>query len=118
MNLPNKWDYVSVVAIVAGPFKSKILRSVVRTQWDDFPVAYRCNTRRSLTRFAGEAGFDVVEFMPLPSQPYYLSFFAPFYVMGAIYQFAISLLGLDVLQPSFVVHLRKRVPAGGPRPWA
>jgi SAM-dependent methyltransferase len=107
MNLPNKWDYVSVIARMAGPFKSFILRTLVRTGWDDFPVAYRCNTRRALTRVAKAAGFEVVEFVPLPSQPYYLAFFVPLYILGAIYQFVISLVGLDVLQPSFVVHLRK-----------
>jgi SAM-dependent methyltransferase len=108
MNLPNKWDYVSVAAMLAGSSKSSILKSVVRTQWEDFPVRYRCNTRRSLHRFATRAGFDVIEFTPLPSQPSYLSFFVPFYVLGAVYQFGISICGLDFLQPSFVVRLRKR----------
>ena len=108
MNLPNKWDYVSVIARLAGPLKSSILRYVVRTGWDDFPVTYRCNTRRALSRVANDAGFDVVEFLPLPSQPYYLAFFVPLYILGAIYQFVISLFGVDALQPSFVVHLRKR----------
>ena len=111
MNLPNKWDYVSVIARLSGPFKSSILRRFVRTGWDDFPVVYRCNTRRALTKVAKASGFEVVEFLPLPSQPYYLAFFAPFYILGAVYQFVISLTGLDILQPAFVVHLRKSIEA-------
>lgn len=108
MNLPNKWDYVSVLARLTGRYKSAILKNVVRTRWEDFPVSYRCNTRRSLKRFANDAGFAVEQFLPLPSQPSYLSFFVPLYMIGAVYQFVISLSGLDVLQPSFVVILRRR----------
>lgn len=107
MNLPNKWDYVSVLARLTGRFKSSILKSVVRTQWQDFPVRYRCNTRRSLTVFAVRSGFVVEQFLPLPSQPSYLSFFVPLYIVGAVYQFLVSICVLDVLQPSFVVLLRK-----------
>lgn len=107
MNLPNKWDYVSIIARLTGSAKSRILKSVVRTTFEDFPVLYRCNTRRAMNAVARKAGFDTIEFMPLPSQPSYLSFFVPFYVLGVMYQTAIGLLGLDVLQPSFVVLLRK-----------
>lgn len=108
MNLPNRWDYVSVLAVLTGRFKSSILKHVVRTRWEDFPVAYRCNTRRSLRRYATAAGFEIQEFLPLPSPPSYLCFFVPLYVAGAVYQFIISLLGLDMLQPAFVVILGKR----------
>jgi SAM-dependent methyltransferase len=111
VNVPNKWDYVSVLATLSGRFKSSILKNVVRTQWEDFPVRYRCNTRRSLTRVATGAGFDLEEFRPVPSQPSYLSFCVPLYIAGAIYQFAIGLCALDVLQPSFLVLLRKRTSA-------
>lgn len=107
MNLPNKWDYVSVIARLTGSAKSRILKSVVRTTFEDFPVVYRCNTRRAVQAVAGRAGFEVIEFMPLPSQPSYLSFFVPLYVLGVFYQTAIGLLGLDGLQPAFVVRLRK-----------
>jgi len=107
MNLPNKWDYVSVVARASGRFKSSILKKVVRTEWDDFPVQYRCNTKRSLRRIATAAGFTVEEVRPIPAQPSYLTFFVPFYIAGAVYQFTISMLGLDALQPAFVVSLRK-----------
>ena len=107
MNLPNKWDYVSVLAMLAGPLKTQVLKSVVRTQWEDFPVLYRANTRRAVTRTARAAGLRIEQFRPLPSQPSYLSFFVPFYVLGACYQFAISLFGLDMLQPSYVVMMKK-----------
>lgn len=43
----------------------------------------------------------------------HLSFFVPLYTLGALYQFGISILSMDVLQPSFVVLLRKR---NGTRP--
>jgi hypothetical protein len=83
------------------------LKRVVRTQWEDFPVRYRCNTRRSLSRFAHRGGFVVEQFLPLPSEPSYLSFFVPLYVVGAIYQFIVSICCLDILQPSFIVLLRR-----------
>ena len=107
-NLPNKWDYVSVLARLAGPFKSSILKTLLRPQWDDYPVKYRCNTRRALYHFARRAGFEVIEFTPLPAPPYYLSFFVPLYILGAIFEFVISICALDMLQPSFLVRLRKR----------
>lgn len=108
MNLPNRWDYVSVIAMLSGRAKSRILKNVVRIRWDDFPVFYRCNTRRALERAIGSSPFEIEAFLPLPAGPAYLSFFVPFYVLGAIYQFTISLFGLDFLQPSFFVVLRKR----------
>jgi SAM-dependent methyltransferase len=107
MNLPNKWDYVSVAAVAAGRLKSTVLKNIVHTQFDDFPVHYRCNTVRTLRRVAGQAGFEVEHLRPLPSEPAYLTFFAPLYVLGAFYQFGVSLLCLDLLQPAFLVILRK-----------
>jgi SAM-dependent methyltransferase len=107
MNLPNKWDYVSILARLSGRFKSAILKGVVRTGWEDFPVWYRCNTRAALEASVECSGWQVEQFRPLPSQPSYLAFFVPFYVVGAMYQFVISLLFLDILQPSFVVILRR-----------
>jgi SAM-dependent methyltransferase len=110
--LPNKWDYVSVVARLSGPLKKWLLRTVVRPRWDDFPVFYRCNTRRAIRRLAASSGFVVERFMPLPSQPSYLAFFVPLYVLGAVYQFLISITALDVLQPSFTVVMRRTDNAG------
>lgn len=107
MNLPNKWDYVSVAARLSGPFKSWLLKHVVGQKRDDFPVFYRCNTRRRIRSVAQQSGWNVVAFRPLPSQPSYLSFLVPLYLLGAIYQFIISILLIDVLQPSFVVLLQK-----------
>ena len=115
LNLPNKWDYVSVLARLAGRFKSGVLRNVTRITWDDFPVYYRCNTRRALRKSIAGSGLTIELFRPWPSEPSYLKFFVPFYVAGAIYQFAISLLSIDALQPSFVVILRKEPADGGGR---
>jgi SAM-dependent methyltransferase len=111
--LPNKWDYVSVVARVSGPLKKWLLRTVVRPRWDDYPVRYRCNTRRAIRRLAAQSGFTVDHFMPLPSQPSYLAFFVPFYVVGAIYQFVISITGADALQPSYTVIMRRTAERSG-----
>jgi SAM-dependent methyltransferase len=107
MNLPNKWDYVSIAARLSGPFKSWLLKHVVGQKRDDFPVFYRCNTRRRIRAVAQQSGWTVVGFRPLPSQPSYLSFLVPLYLLGAIYQFVISMLLIDMLQPSFVVLLQK-----------
>ncbi len=107
LNVPNKWDYVSVAARLAGPLKSAILKHVVRTRWEDFPVRYRCNTRRAVARAAERAGFALEECTPVPAQPSYLTFFVPLYLIGAAYQFTISRLSLDFLQPAFVASLRK-----------
>jgi 2-polyprenyl-3-methyl-5-hydroxy-6-metoxy-1,4-benzoquinol methylase len=107
MNLPNKWDYVSIVARLARGFKSTLLRRVLQPSWDDFPVHYRANTRRDLSRAIESSGLQIESFRPLPSEPAYLSFFVPFYLLGAVYQFVISIFALDLLQPSFLVILRK-----------
>lgn len=108
ISLPNKFDYVSLGAKWAGPLKSAALRYFVAPSWDDFPVFYRANTRGSLRRAIERTSLDVESFRPLPSEPYYLRFFVPLYLAGSIYQFVISLLSLDFLQPSFLVVLRKR----------
>ena len=108
MNLPNKWDYVSVVASLVGRFKSQLLKGVVRPGFEDFPVYYRANTHRALAKALLGSDLSILVFRPLPSEPAYLKFFVPFYVVGAIYQFVISLFALDVLQPGFLVMLQKR----------
>jgi SAM-dependent methyltransferase len=106
-NLPNKWDYVSVIARLSGRFKHDLLKLSDNPEWDDFPVCYRCNTRRDLQRTIEGTGLTLTLFRPLPSEPHYLRFFVPLFVGGAIYQFGISLLQLDALQPSFMVVLTK-----------
>ena len=107
MNLPNKWDYVSVLARLTGGLKTLALQNIVRPGWDDFPVHYRTNTRRALKRALRGSGLTVEHFRPLPSEPAYLSFFVPLYLLGALYQFAISFFALDFLQPAFLVVLRR-----------
>ena len=107
VNIPNKWDYVSVAARIAGHWKSSALHHVLKITWDDFPVFYRCNTAADLRRTLAGSGLSVEVFRPLPSEPAYLRFFVPLFLAGAVYQFVISLLSLDVLQPAFVVILRK-----------
>jgi SAM-dependent methyltransferase len=107
MNLPNKWDYVSVIARLSGRFKSLVLHRLTQAQWEDFPVFYRCNTASALRRSLEGTGLSVEFFRPWPSEPAYLKFFVPLYLAGAVYQFAISVLGLDALQPSFVAILRR-----------
>ena len=107
MNLPNKWDYVSVLARLSGGLKSTALRHTLDPQWEDFPVYYRANTKRALVGALNGTGLSLETFRPLPSEPSYLSFFVPFYLLGAFYQFAISVLALDFLQPAFLVMLRK-----------
>jgi SAM-dependent methyltransferase len=107
MNLPNKWDYVSVIAMLAGRWKSRLLRQTLDPQWADFPVLYRANTRGDVERAIKGTNLVVDHFYPLASEPAYLSFFVPFYVLGAVYQFLISLFLLDFLQPAFLVVIRK-----------
>lgn len=106
-NLPNKWDYVSLAARLLKGRKGRVLHALLGMDYEDVPVFYRCNTRRSLMRHAARAGFRLEVYRPLPSAPVYLSFFVPAYVLGSVYQFLIGILCLDVLQPSFVVRLRK-----------
>jgi len=113
LNLPNKWDYVSVLARLMGPFKSAVLQGLTRPSWEDFPVFYRCNTKRALRRALSGTGLQLDLFRPWPSEPSYLKFFVPFYVAGAVYQFVISVVGLDLLQPAFIAILRKQ--PGGER---
>jgi SAM-dependent methyltransferase len=116
LNVPNKWDYVSVAARLAGQRKSSLLNRLLKPDWDDFPVFYRCNTERDLRRALAGSGLSVEVLRPLPSEPAYLRFFVPLFLAGAVYQFAISVLSLDALQPAFIAILRKTgEPAGGER---
>jgi SAM-dependent methyltransferase len=107
MNLPNKWDYVSVFARLLGPLKSNVLKAVVPAAWDDYPVFYRCNTRKALNRALRDLPLSVESFRPLPSEPACLKFFVPFFLLGCVYQFLIGIIGLDALQPAFLVSLRR-----------
>jgi SAM-dependent methyltransferase len=109
----NLWDYASLIAtLVPNRFHPWIVSKTEGRQEEDvFPIQYKTNTRRSVTRYSTQAGFEIVSFDYLGQYPAYLLFSAPLFLIGTLYEKIISRFDtLDFLRGWILVVLRKKNP--------
>ncbi len=107
----NMWDYSAIIAkLVPNRFHPWIVAHTEgRREQDTFPVAYKTNTRRAVTKYANEVGFELVSFSYLGQYPPYLLFNGPLFLLGTAYEKAISKSPkLHFLKGWILVVLRKR----------
>jgi SAM-dependent methyltransferase len=84
---PNRWHYVSVVsACTPVGFHRWFNKRRGRHEQDTFPTFYRMNSRRALKRLFEPAGFEVLQLSMVESQPNYLTFCTPAFLVGAVYE--------------------------------
>jgi SAM-dependent methyltransferase len=84
----NLWDYASLVAMaVPNRWHPWIVERVEgRAPEDVFPVAYRCNTKMSIQRFAKRAGLEVRRIEYLGQYPAYFMFNGPLFLLATAYE--------------------------------
>lgn len=106
----NMWDYATLVArLVPNRYHPGIVRRVEgREEEDVFPVRYRTNTRRAVSRLAANAGLEVEAFRYLGQYPNYFMFNAALFLAGTAYDKLVSgVRPLQFLRGWILVTLRR-----------
>ena len=72
----NRWDYASLAAtVIPNRFHAWIVkRTEGRNEEDTFPVRYRTNSRRAISRLAKQSGLEIAAFQFLGQYPNYFMF--------------------------------------------
>jgi SAM-dependent methyltransferase len=88
----NLWDYASLIAMCIPNrlHPAIVARTEGRAEHDVFPVCYRTNTRRSVAKWAREAGFELTSFRYLGQYPSYFMFNGALFLMATAYEKVIS----------------------------
>jgi SAM-dependent methyltransferase len=106
----NMWDYSAIIAkLVPNRYHPWIVAHTQgREEEDTFPVAYKTNTRRAVTKYANQTGFEITSFVYLGQYPCYFMFNGPLFLLGTGYEKLISRYGkLHFLKGWILVVLRK-----------
>jgi SAM-dependent methyltransferase len=106
----NLWDYASLVSkLVPNRFHPWVVsKTEGRAEHDVFPVAYRTNTRGTVSKWAKAAGFEITAFRYLGQYPSYFMFNAGLFLLATGYEKLISRISfLNVLQGWILVTLTK-----------
>jgi SAM-dependent methyltransferase len=106
----NLWDYASLIAkTVPNRWHPYIVaKTEGRNECDVFPVAYRANTRRAISKWARSAGFDTISFRYLGQYPSYFMFNGFLFLLATGYEKLISKTSaLQCLQGWILVTLQK-----------
>jgi len=107
----NMWDYASLIAtVVPNRYHPWIVaRTQGRNERDTFPVRYKTNTRAAVTRYAANAGLDIVSFEYVGQYPAYFLFNGPLFLLATGYEKLINRFALlEFLKGWILVVLRKR----------
>lgn len=106
----NFWDYASLIAAVIPNRLHPwiVARTEGRAEHDVFPIAYRTNTRRSVTKWARGAGFEVQSFRYMGQYPAYFMFNGALFLLATGYEKLIrNVRALNFLQGWIFVTLHK-----------
>jgi len=89
---PSIYDYGSIAALVIpNRFHGRIVNATEgRASEDVFPTVFGSNSRRAITRQAGDAGLEVQELEYIGQYPSYLVFNRALFWLGSMYQKAIE----------------------------
>jgi len=112
----NLWDYASILAkLIPNRFHPWIVsKTEGREEEDVFPVAYRTNTRRTIDRWATQAGFEQIAFSYLGQYPAYFMFNGFLFLLATGYEKLLSKVSaLAFLRGWILATLRKPVDSGG-----
>jgi SAM-dependent methyltransferase len=107
---PNKYDYVSVIAIVTPySFHRALCTRIFRVPEDDvFPTFYRANTPSSLGRALRSAGFIEEEMRLLTHYPAYLAFSPLLFRVGVLYERLVALRAFRMLRAVILCVVEKQ----------
>jgi SAM-dependent methyltransferase len=93
---PSIYDYGSIAALlIPNRFHASIVSATEgRAGEDVFPTVFGSNSRRAITRHAGEVGLQVDHFAYIGQYPSYLVFNRVLFWLGSVYQKAIEKFAL------------------------
>src|SRR4030095_11588406 len=79
----NMWDYSAMIAkLIPNRYHPWIVaRTQGRAERDTFPVEYKTNTRRGVTKYAAGAGLRIVSFDYVGQYPAYFMFNGPLFLL-------------------------------------
>ena len=106
----NLWDYSSMIAkLVPNRHHPWIVaRTQGRAERDTFPVEYKTNTRRAVTKYADGAGLGIVSFDYVGQYPAYFMFNGPLFLLATGYEKMINRFSmLNFLKGWILVVLQK-----------
>jgi len=106
----NLYDYVSLIArIVPNRLHPWIVAHTEgRAEEDVFPIQYKLNTRRAVSHFSSQCGFEVASFCYLGQYPGYFMFNGPLFLLATGYEKLISRFSwLHWLRGWILAELRK-----------
>ncbi len=106
---PNKYDYSSVVArLIPDTWSTAYVHwALGDTGHDHFPVFYRANTRRAFRRIADKTQLRLVTIRAVRHYPQYFLFSPMLFRLGMLYDWLITWLQLDSLQPTWLVVMER-----------
>ncbi len=106
---PNRYYYSSVVArLIPFRLKAAYMKRVFGDDgYDHFPVFYRANTGRAFRRLAAASGLRITSMKAIRHYPFYLVFSPFLFRLGVLYDRAITALGADALQSTWLVVMEK-----------
>jgi SAM-dependent methyltransferase len=117
---PNKYDYVSLIAVITPYWLHRSLVSrIFQIPADDvFPTKYRANTLSAMRKAMISAGFVEKELDTIDHYPAYLAFSPVLFRLGVLYGRLTSLQRLRGLRASILCVFEKGVGAAGGWPAA
>ncbi len=109
LSTPNKWDYVSIVAMLTPYRWHRVLASkTLQVDEDDvFPTLYRANTLTKLGAELRAAGFVENELKAINHYPAYLMFSPLLFRLGILYERMIELHALRFLRGTLLAVFEK-----------
>ena len=112
---PNKYDYVSIIAVMTPYWVHRSLVSrIFQVPADDvFPTLYRANTISTLRRELRNAALKEIDLQSINHYPAYLMFSPVLFHMGLLYERLTSLGPFAVLRGSLLCTFEKE---GGAKP--
>lgn len=84
----NIWDYASLIAMLVPNRLHPwiVAKSEGRAEEDVFPTAYRCNSKRTITRIAATADLKIADFQYLSQYPNYFMFNSVAFLLASGYE--------------------------------
>lgn len=96
---PNVYHYMPCIARITPNWFHVFYNKLRGVSAEDvFPTRYKVNSKKSLQENAKKAGFSVVELKLVEGRPEYLRIFAPFYIVGIVYERLVNALNLSQLK--------------------
>jgi SAM-dependent methyltransferase len=105
---PNIYHYMALISTITPNWFHVFYNKLRGVPAEDiFPTQYKINCKKDLYDHAKKAGFTVQEFRLVEGRPEYLRIFAPFYLVGIVYEKIVNMFNLSQLKIVYFAVLKK-----------